>query len=86
MCRCVQPRSRRSLDQSCDSNLRPQSVVIMDGIPICEIQPEVNVKATASAVMSGIGKASGRAVSEKQEGDQQCQWVFDRIWSQGSER
>ena len=34
-------------------------MVIVDGTPKRAIQPEVNIRATVSAVMSGIGKASG---------------------------
>jgi hypothetical protein len=48
---------------SCDSNWRPWSVVIVCGQPKRDIQPVMRARATVSAVMSGIGIASGQRVN-----------------------
>ena len=58
--RCLQPKMCRSLAQSLDSNLCPRSVV---GTPNRAIHPKANVWATVSAVISGIGNASGQRVN-----------------------
>ena len=50
------------LSQSRDSNCRPRSVEMVDGTLNRAIQPEANVSATVSAVMSVIGNASGQRV------------------------
>ena len=42
-----------------DSNWRPRSVVIVDGVPNREIQVLTKARATVSAVMSARGMASG---------------------------
>jgi hypothetical protein len=49
---------------SCDSNWRPWSVVIVCGQPKRDIQLAMRARATVSAVMSGIGIASGQRVAQ----------------------
>ena len=44
------------------SNWAPRSVVMVEGTPYTEIQRDMNTRATVSAVMSGIGSASGHLV------------------------
>ena len=55
------------LKESLDSNWRPRSVEMVDGTPNLAIHPEANVKATVSAVMSGMGSASGQRVKRSMQ-------------------
>jgi len=48
----------------CDSNCRPWFVVMVCGQPKRDIQPDRRARDTVSAVMSGIGKASGQHVKQ----------------------
>jgi hypothetical protein len=59
--RCI-PHSFARLWKSCDSNWRPWLVVIVCGQPKRDMQPECRARDTVSAVMSGMGKASGQRV------------------------
>ena len=58
---CV-PVSVRRFEKSCDSNWVPRSVVICVGTPNRAIHVFTNASAQVSAVMSGIGIASGHLV------------------------
>ena len=48
--------------KSSDSNWRPLSVEMVEGVPKQAIQPEMSARATVSAVISGIGMATGQRV------------------------
>jgi len=48
--------------KSSDLNWRPWSVMIVCGHPNIAIQPESRARDTVSAVMSGMGKASGQCM------------------------
>ena len=50
--------------KSWDSNWRPWSAVIVCGQPKWDIHPENRARDTVSAVMSGMGKASGQHVKQ----------------------
>ena len=56
----------RSL-QSWDSNCLPLSVVMVSGMPKRATQPLTKVNATVSAVMSGMGKASGQRLNQSMQ-------------------
>jgi hypothetical protein len=56
------PRSLSKAWKSCDSNCRPWSVVMVCGQPKRDIQPVRRACATVSAVISGMGMASGQRV------------------------
>lgn len=58
----LDPNSLISLSHKLDSNWRPRSVVTVEGRPNRAIQPLTKARATVSAVMSGIGIASGESV------------------------
>ena len=48
--------------KSSDSNWRPLSMEMVEGVPKRTIQPEMKARATVSAVIFGIGMASGQRV------------------------
>jgi hypothetical protein len=56
------PQSLAKELKSCDSNWRPWSVVMVCGQPKRDIQPVKRARATVSAVMFGMGMASGQRV------------------------
>ena len=58
----VIPRRLVRVANSEASNCTPQSVVMVEGTPKAEIQRATKTRATVSAVMSGIGIASGHLV------------------------
>ena len=59
----LDPNSLVSSAQRFDSNWRPRSVVMVDGVPNHAIQPLTKASATDSAVMLVRGKASGQRVN-----------------------
>ena len=58
------PQSFARLWNSCDLNWRPCSVTMVCERPKRDIQSESRERDTVSAVMSGIGKASGQHVKQ----------------------
>ena len=58
----LDPRSVMSAFHNWDSNCRPRSVTIVEGMPKREIQPPRKARATASAVIQVRGMASGHLV------------------------
>ena len=52
---------------SSDSKWRPLSVEMVEGVPKRAIQPEMKAQATVSAVISGIGMASGQRVKRSMQ-------------------
>ena len=59
----LQPNRCISCCHKLDSNCFPLSVVIVEGIPKCEIHPLTKACATVWVVISGIGTASGHLVN-----------------------
>ena len=59
---CLIPSVFVTARNSCDSNWRPWSVMIVVGTPNRAIQLVINAFVTVSAVMSCIGIASGHRV------------------------
>ena len=53
--------------KSSDSNWRPLSVEMVEGVPKRATQPEMKARATVSAVISGIGMASGQRVKRSMQ-------------------
>ena len=59
----LQPKNSIKRYHSADSNRHPRSVVTEVGMPNLDIQQLMKAWATVSAVMSGIGIASGILVN-----------------------
>ena len=53
--------------KSSDSNWRPLSVEMDEGVPKRAIQPEMKAQAMVSAVICGIGMASGQCVKRSMQ-------------------
>ena len=62
--------------KSSDSHWRPLSVEMIEGVPKRATQPEMKARATVSAVISGIGMASGQRVKRSMQ-------VTCVLWSVG---
>ena len=53
--------------KSSDSNWRPLSVEMVEGVQKRAIQPEMKARVTVSAAISGIGMASGQRVKQSMQ-------------------
>ena len=60
---CLVPIIAIRLFNSCDSNLRPRSVTVVEGMPNRVLQPQRKAWAIASAVIEVRGMASGQSVN-----------------------